>query len=94
MVIFLNFKFADKINKVLYKNVLPSQMALVVKNPPTKSRDIRDAGVIPGLGRFPWRRAQKSTPNILAWRIPWTEETGMDGYSPQGRKESERTEAT
>ena len=28
--------------------------------------------------------------SILAWEIPWTEELG--GYSPQGRKESDRTE--
>ena len=28
--------------------------------------------------------------SILAWRIPWTEETG--GYSPQGHKESDTTE--
>ena len=30
--------------------------------------------------------------NILAWRIPWTEES--DGYSPQGCKDSDTTEAT
>ena len=29
--------------------------------------------------------------NILAWRISWTEEPV--GYSPRGRKESDRTEA-
>ena len=28
----------------------------------------------------------------LAWKIPWTEEPG--GYSPQGSKESDKTEAT
>ena len=28
---------------------------------------------------------------ILAWRIPWTEKPG--GYSPQGCKESDTTEA-
>ena len=28
-------------------------MALVVKNPPANTGDIRDAGSIPGLGRFP-----------------------------------------
>ena len=28
--------------------------------------------------------------NILAWRIPWTEEPG--GYSPQGHKELDTTE--
>ena len=30
--------------------------------------------------------------SVLAWRIPWTEEPG--GYSPQGCKESDMTEAT
>ena len=29
---------------------------------------------------------------ILAWRIPWTE--SLAGYSPQGHKESDTTEAT
>ena len=28
-------------------------MALVVKNPPVNSGDIRDLGSIPGLGRYP-----------------------------------------
>ena len=30
--------------------------------------------------------------NILAWRIPWTEEPGR--YGPWDRKESDMTEAT
>ena len=30
-----------------------SQVALEVKNPPAKAEDIRDAGSIPGSGRFP-----------------------------------------
>ena len=30
--------------------------------------------------------------SIPAWKIPWTEEPG--GYSPQGHKESDTTEAT
>ena len=30
-----------------------SQVALVVKNPPANSGDVRDSGSIPGLGRFP-----------------------------------------
>ena len=29
--------------------------------------------------------------SILAWRIPWTEES-VGGYSPWGRKELDRTE--
>ena len=28
-------------------------MVLVVKNPPTNAEDLRNASVIPGLGRFP-----------------------------------------
>ena len=34
-----------------------SQVALVVKNLPANAGDIRDKGLNPGLGRFPWRRA-------------------------------------
>ena len=30
-----------------------SQVALVVENPPVNARSIRDAGLIPGLGRSP-----------------------------------------
>ena len=30
-----------------------SQVALVVKNPPANTGDIRDSGSIPGSGRFP-----------------------------------------
>ena len=33
-----------------------SQVALVVKNPPVKAGEIRDAGSIPGLGRSPGGR--------------------------------------
>ena len=44
----------------------------VVKNLPANARD---AGVIPGLGRIPWRRIWQSTPVFLG-EIPWTEEPG------------------
>ena len=30
-----------------------SQVALVVKHPPANAGDVREAGSIPGLGRFP-----------------------------------------
>ena len=30
--------------------------------------------------------------SILAWRVPWTEESG--GYSPYGREELAMTQAT
>ena len=31
----------------------PTQVALVVKNPPANAGDLRDTGLIPGLGRSP-----------------------------------------
>ena len=34
--------------------------------------DMRDAGSIPGLGRFPAGGPAHSS--TLAWRMPWTEE--------------------
>ena len=32
-----------------------SHVALVVKNPPVKARDIRDVSSLPGMGRYPGR---------------------------------------
>ena len=51
-----------------------SQEALVVKNPPASTGDKRDAGPVPGLGRFP--RGGHGIISILVWRNPWTEEPG------------------
>ena len=34
----------------------------VVKNPPANAGSTGDAGSIPGLGRFPWRRKRQPTP--------------------------------
>ena len=50
-------------------------MALVVKNLPANTGDIRDVGSIPGLGRFP-EEGVATHSSILVWRIPWTEEPG------------------
>ena len=45
----------------------------------------------PSLGREDLLEKGRATHrSILAWRIPWTEETG--GYSPEGHKESDTTE--
>ena len=35
---------------------LLSAYGFVVKNPPANVEDTGDAGMIPGSGRFPWRR--------------------------------------
>ena len=52
-------------------------MAPAVKNPPANAGDIRDAGLISGLGRSPGKR--KDIPlleSISAWRVAQTEESG------------------
>ena len=45
----------------------------MVKNPPANAGDIRDVGLISGLGD-PLEEVTRSS--ILAWRISRTEETG------------------
>jgi len=38
---------------IFYPNIGASQVALVVKNPAIHAGDVRDVGLIPGLGRSP-----------------------------------------
>ena len=45
-------------------------------------------GSIPGSGRFPLEKETATHSSILAWKIPWTEESGR----VHSRKESDRTE--
>ena len=61
-----------------------SQVALVMKNPPANTGDLRDV-VQPLGGEDPLEEGTATQSSILAWRIPWTEE---------GCKESDTTEAT
>ena len=77
-------------NDVLYFIKVASQVALEVKNPPASADDIRDVGLIPGLGRFPWRRAWQPTPVFLPGESLWSEEPG--GLWSTGCKESDMTE--
>ena len=67
-----------------------SQMAQVVKNSPAKAGDIRDVGLIPGLGRFPG----EGNGNPLQVFLPGKShgQRSLVGYSPWGRKESDTTE--
>ena len=46
----------------------------VVTNPPANARDIRDAGSIPGSGKSP-EEGMATYSSVLAWEIPWTEES-------------------
>ena len=59
---------------------LPSQVALVIKNPLTNAGDIRDMGLIPGLEKIPWRRAWQPTPVFLPGE--YHGQKGMPGCSP------------
>ena len=52
-----------------------SPLAQLVKNLPASAGDTRDMGLIPGLGRSPGEGNGYHS-NILAWKIPWTEEPG------------------
>ena len=56
-----------------------SQMALVLKNPPANTGDVRDMGSIHG-----WKDHLEDDmathSSILAWRIQWVEEPGGLGF--------------
>ena len=40
----------------------------------------------------PLEKGMASHSNVLAWKIPWTEEKSLVGYSPWGHKELDTTE--
>ena len=67
-----------------------SQVALVVKNLPANAGDIREAGLIPGLGRSPGgghdNPIQSSCPENPQGQ------GSLMGYSPWGCKELDTTE--
>ena len=68
-----------------------SQLALVVKNPPANAGDLRDAGLIPGLGRSP--RGGHSNPLQC---LPGEShgKKSQVGYSLRGLKKSDMIEPT
>ena len=60
----------------------------MVKNPPANAGDVRDMGLI--LGQEDALEEEMAThSNILAWRIPWTEEPGR--LQSMGSQESDMT---
>ena len=69
-----------------------SQVASVAKNLPANAGGIRDVGLIPESGRF-LEEGVAAHSNIVAWRMPWTEEPGRL-CSPWGHRESDMTEVT
>ena len=71
---------------------LAFQVALVVKNLPDNAGDLRDVGLIPESGRFPWRRKWQRSPVFLPGKS--LRQKNLADYSPWGCKESDTTEAT
>ena len=67
------------------------QVAIMVKNLPANAKDIRDQ--VRSLGpKIPWRRAWQPTPVFLPEESHG--QRSLEGYSPQGHKESYMTEET
>ena len=58
-----------------YSGSKASQVSLVVKNPPANAGDVRDTGLIPGLGRS-LEEGMTTHSSILSWKITWIEEPG------------------
>ena len=56
-------------------------------NPPANAGDARDAGLIPG-SKDPLEEEMATHYSILAWKIPWTEESG--GLQSMGSNTMER----
>ena len=50
-------------------------MTQQVKNLPANAGDTGDVGLISGLGRSPGEENGYPFQYILAWKIPWTEES-------------------
>ena len=59
----------------MYIYVRASQVVLVVKNLPANMGDVRDLGLIPGLGRSPGG-GNGNPLQYSCQEIPWTEEPG------------------
>ena len=61
----------------------------MVKNVPANAGDIKDRGSMPGVSKFPWRRAWQPIPAFLPRGFHG--QRSLAGYSPWGFKESDVT---
>ena len=62
----------------------------MVNNLPDNAGDARDAGSVPGSGRFPWRRKWQPTPGFLPGESHG--QRSLVGYGPWGHRELDMTE--
>ena len=65
----------------------------MVKNPPAKTGDVRDAGSITGSGRSPGG-GHSSPLQYSCLKNHMDRQSSLVGYSPWGCKELDMTEAT
>ena len=78
--------FGEVLQVWLWEVLWASMVAQMVKDPPAK-QETR----VQSLGwEDPLEKGMATHSSILAWRIPWTEESG--GLSPWGHKELNTTE--
>ena len=75
-----------------YPSSWASQVLPMVKNLLANAGDKRDAGLIPGSGRFPWRRPQRLIPVFLPGESHG--QRSLVGYSPWGYNESDTAKMT
>ena len=59
----------ERLRWLLFLWFVVSQVVLMGKSPLAKAGGIKDAGVIPGLGRSP-EKGMTTYSIVLAWRIP------------------------
>ena len=65
----------------------------MVRNLLANAGNVRDVGSIPTIGwEDPLEEGMATQSSILAWRVPWTEES--TGLHSMGSKESDMTEVT
>ena len=69
-----------------------SQVVLVVKNHPANAEDVIDAGLIPGLGKFP--EGGHGNPFQYSCLENPHKQRSLADYSPQSHKELDMTEHT
>ena len=70
-----------------YPYIWASQMVLVVKNPPS----VQETEFDPWVRKIPWKRTWQPIPVFLLRKSHG--QRRLVGYSPQGRKERDTTEA-
>ena len=92
----INCHFSTKVNYpfLLFLSLWQaSQVALVVKNPPSHAGDIREAGLVPGLGRSPGGGDDNPFQYSCLKKSPWTDEPSRQATVPRVT-ELDTTEAT